>query len=287
MKKTILTLGIILGGVTASFGQQNEFYTNLGPGNGFKLTNSDHYKLSLGYNGYDGNNKYYYGPVQNWAIKMSNYPHPTLKRGWVWGVSTPGVDPIAALNIFGDMQIKKDFVAEGSMAIGTTIHPDFRLHVNGKAKFTVNNSELDILQWGLAGPLGMTIRSQDINGGSLSLAFTAKNFYFHSGGVGIGTNKVAGYKLSVEGKMRAREIEVNALTWADFVFADDYQLSSLYEVENYIKENNHLPNVPSEKEVAKDGINLGEMDAILLRKIEELTLYIIEQDKRIKDLEKQ
>lgn len=107
------------------------------------------------------------------------------------------------------------------------------------------------------------------------------------GNVGIGTNKTSVYKLSVEGKIRAREIEVNASVWADFVFADGYELNSLAEVEEFIEANNHLPNVPSEKEVTANGINLGEMDAILLRKIEELTLYVIAQQKDIVNLKNQ
>lgn len=97
-----------------------------------------------------------------------------------------------------------------------------------------------------------------------------------NGEVTIGTNKSSGYKLSIGGKMRAEEIEVSlASTWPDYVFASDYELQKLSEVEKFINENHHLPNVPSENEV-KEGINLGEMDAILLRKIEELTLYMIE-----------
>lgn len=92
--------------------------------------------------------------------------------------------------------------------------------------------------------------------------------------------------LYVNGIAKAHEIEVKLTTWADYVFNKDYELSSLQEVEKYIEEHNHLPNVPSEKEVIEHGVNLGEMDAILLQKIEELTLYIIEQDKRIKALEK-
>jgi hypothetical protein len=106
-----------------------------------------------------------------------------------------------------------------------------------------------------------------------------------SGNVGIGTMALSDYKLSVEGKIRAREIEVNASTWADFVFAEDYPLKSLSEIEKYIAEKKHLPNVPSEKEVLAKGINLGEMDAILLQKIEELTLYIIDLEKRLRKVE--
>lgn len=104
----------------------------------------------------------------------------------------------------------------------------------------------------------------------------------NDGHVGIGTNMTndVGFMLSVAGKVRAEEIEVSLSSgWADYVFANDYQLQPLAEVEQFITENKHLPNVPSATEVASNGINLGEMDAILLRKIEELTLYMIELKK--------
>ncbi len=99
-----------------------------------------------------------------------------------------------------------------------------------------------------------------------------------NGNVGIGTTKITdNFKLSVGGKVRAEEIEVSLISsgWADFVFEEDYQLTPLKEVEDFIETNKHLPNVPSAKEVTEKGINLGQMDAILLRKIEELTLYMI------------
>ncbi len=86
----------------------------------------------------------------------------------------------------------------------------------------------------------------------------------------------------ISNKLWAQEIEVLAnVDWPDFVFSESYKLTPLGEVESFIKENNHLPDVPSQEEVAENGINLGEMDALLLQKIEELTLYIIEQDKKI------
>ena len=75
------------------------------------------------------------------------------------------------------------------------------------------------------------------------------------------------------------------MNWPDYVFEEDYTLRPLSEVEAFIAANNHLPDVPSQTEIETNGAELGEMNRILLQKIEELTLYIIEQDKRIQELE--
>ncbi|MBW7675114.1 cell wall anchor protein [Chryseobacterium chendengshani] len=84
------------------------------------------------------------------------------------------------------------------------------------------------------------------------------------------------------GKIFAKEVEVKANVWADYVFNKDYQLLTLDEVEKHINKNGHLPNVPSAKVILEKGINVAEMDAKLLEKIEELTLYSIEQNKQLK-----
>ena len=94
-------------------------------------------------------------------------------------------------------------------------------------------------------------------------------------------------KIRVDGELIAKEITVKTNVWSDFVFDTDYKLMSLSELENFIKTNNHLPEIPSEKEVKENGIELGEMQAKLLQKIEELTLYTIEQQKLIEDLQKE
>jgi hypothetical protein len=113
-----------------------------------------------------------------------------------------------------------------------------------------------------------------------------------SGDVGIGTaltNNPNGYKLAVNGKIGAKEIQVENTSgaWADYVFEPTYQLRSLIEVEQFIKANKHLPEIPSKKEIEENGHKLGEMDVLLLKKIEEMTLYILDQEKRIKQLEQQ
>ena len=88
-----------------------------------------------------------------------------------------------------------------------------------------------------------------------------------------------------DGKIHAKEVEVKANVWADYVFKKDYQLQSLEEVEKHIAAKGHLPNIPSASEVIEKGINVAEMDARLLEKIEELTLYSIEQNKKINQLQ--
>jgi hypothetical protein len=100
-----------------------------------------------------------------------------------------------------------------------------------------------------------------------------------NGNLGIGTSSPT-EKLSVNGKIRAREIKVETINWPDYVFAKDYELPSLEETEQYIKEKGHLPGIPSAEEVKVSGVDLGEMNTKLLQKIEELTLHLIEQQKR-------
>nr|WP_286943714.1 fibronectin type III domain-containing protein [Allomuricauda sp.] len=110
----------------------------------------------------------------------------------------------------------------------------------------------------------------------------------YSGNVAIGTTTVpSGYKMAVEGKIRSREIRVDQDTWPDYVFDKDYQLMTLGEIRKHIEEKGHLPNMPSAKEVQANGVELGEMNNLLLEKIEELTLYILELDKKVETQKEQ
>ena len=99
------------------------------------------------------------------------------------------------------------------------------------------------------------------------------------GNVGIGT-LTPKEKLSVNGKIRAQEIKVETTNWPDYVFSKSHQLPSLQETEKHIKEKGHLPGIPSAEEVKANGIDLGEMNAKQLQKIEELTLHLIEIKKQ-------
>jgi hypothetical protein len=102
------------------------------------------------------------------------------------------------------------------------------------------------------------------------------------GKVGIGTT-VPDEKLTVKGKIHTQEVKVDMVgaLVPDYVFASEYKLKSLQEVENYIKENKHLPEIPSAHEIEKNGLMLAEMNMSLLKKMEEMTLYMIAQEKKI------
>lgn len=108
--------------------------------------------------------------------------------------------------------------------------------------------------------------------------------------IGIGTNNFTDgtdtYRLSVNGAVRANRVRVYT-NWADYVFEKDYYLPTLEEVENHINEKGHLIDIPSSAEVEEKGIELGEMNKLLLQKIEELTLYIINLNKEIQTLKNQ
>ncbi len=139
-------------------------------------------------------------------------------------------------------------------------------------------------------PLSNLVEVTTVGGGSNppigdNWVKSGSDIRYTSGNVGIGTSNISDWRLAVGGKIRAEEIKVET-GWADYVFKEGYYLPSIEEVEEYIEKNGHLINIPSEKEVMRNGIELGNMNKLLLEKIEELTLYIIKQHKLQKQLEK-
>jgi len=109
--------------------------------------------------------------------------------------------------------------------------------------------------------------------------------YYLDGNVGIGTAEPTS-RLAVNGNIRAKEIKVEATNWPDYVFKQDYDLKPLSEVEGYINEHGHLPEIPKASKVETEGVSLGEMNKLLLKKVEELTLHLIEKEKEMTDLKK-
>ncbi|MBP0613790.1 hypothetical protein J8J42_12145 [Chryseobacterium sp. cx-311] len=129
-----------------------------------------------------------------------------------------------------------------------------------------------------------------------SIPQESKVFYISSvtNRVGIGTNLInassqSGYRLFVKDGIKTEKVKVEVAAsngWADYVFNDDYKLMPLEDLDRFIKTNRHLPEVPTTEQAIANGIELKEMNILLLKKIEELTLYTIEQQKRIETLEK-
>jgi hypothetical protein len=105
-----------------------------------------------------------------------------------------------------------------------------------------------------------------------------------AGNVGIGTSAPQ-YKLAVKGTIGATEVVVTTTGWSDYVFQPGYALMPLSHVASYIEQNHHLPDIPSAAEVQSSGISVGEMQAKLLAKIEELTLHMINAEKRSNELQ--
>ena len=106
------------------------------------------------------------------------------------------------------------------------------------------------------------------------------------GELGIGVSDTRGFKLAVKGKILAEELKIRTFAnWPDYVFEDDYELLSLAELKTSIKETGHLPGLPSAGEVDKNGFNVGEVNAALLEKVEELTLYLIDLQEQVEQLQ--
>jgi hypothetical protein len=110
------------------------------------------------------------------------------------------------------------------------------------------------------------------------------NDLYVAGEIGVGTAPNSNYRLSVNGIIRNKELVVQS-GWSDFVFEKDYQLATMKEIETFIIEHGHLKDIPSAAEIHENGVALSDINIRLLQKIEELTLYIIDADKRVKTLE--
>ncbi|UGU17908.1 tail fiber protein [Sinomicrobium kalidii] len=196
----------------------------------------------------------------------------------------------------------------GNVGIGTTA-PDGKLHVSsgtdGDAIFLLeadkdNSNEADnpLIQLRQDGDIiGVNMGFSENFGENIFGIGTRNtntygekwdNFVINTtnGNVGIGTASPDA-KLAVNGIVHSKEVKVDLNGWSDFVFKKEYNLPTLEEVEQHIKEKGHLKDIPGAEEVRENGIYLGEMDAKLLQKIEELTLYVIELKKENRQMRRE
>ena len=200
----------------------------------------------------------------------------------------------------------------GNVGIGTNFNPEYKLHlwsageqlmkVDGTNSLILFHDRITNVQYGFlrtwssnpfnpAGLYGQELGVPPSNPGEqpkhlmFSTNFNLRMVIMDNGNVGIGTT-IPTHKLSVNGGIRAKEIRVNT-GWADYVFEPSYQLKSLAQVEQFIKENGHLPDIPSAKVIQDEGLDVGAVQTKMMAKIEELTLYLIEANKQIELLKKQ
>ncbi|MCB2219050.1 MAG: hypothetical protein KQI35_01555 [Bacteroidetes bacterium] len=182
----------------------------------------------------------------------------------------------------------------GNVGIGTTT-PNADLHVEDHIRIgeDPNYSTVFGELYHEGGGNGFKINANAGGGTWADLYFqtngNTRMFIESAGNVGIGTtNLAAGYRLSVDGKVACEEVLVEySESWPDYVFLKGYKLRPLDELESNIFMQKHLPGLPSAEDVKENGIQLGEMQKILLEKVEELTLYTIQQDKQIKALQQE
>lgn len=170
-------------------------------------------------------------------------------------------------------------------AYGVKIKTNFPAYNGSYARaFMLSNQDASVDFFGL-GALGNVVNGvSGFTYGYIGQGFNNPMMTFlANGNIGIGTTDPKGYKLAVAGNMIAESVKVQLKgSWADYVFEDDYKLKTLEETEAFVKKNKHLPEIPSAAEVKTNGIDVGEMNATLLRKIEEMTLQMIQLNKTVK-----
>lgn len=217
---------------------------------------------------------------------------------------------------FSYSQNTSPWPALGNIGIGTT-NPDNTLHLNSdttssglKVSINHNNSPnwLDIAIAKNNGNYSTLALAKDVvfraapglsrllitNAGYNSTVFATGGFGNETermvitvdGNVGIGKSDPTDM-LEVNGRIHARSVKVDLDDWPDYVFLPEYTLPSLQEVAQFIRENGHLENVPSAEEIVTEGLDLGAMDKVLMEKVEELTLYLIEKDEEIEKIKEE
>ncbi len=198
------------------------------------------------------------------------------------GTTTPSSKlQIGSISNTGGIQTASPTLITMDASYGTGV-----LGTNFKLKLFQDNASNT---YGL-GVSGNLLEISSGSGGGIGL-FTNKTTQamtiLSNGNIGIGTTNPNGYKLAVNGAAIFTKVQVKATSspWPDYVFHPTYELRSLSSLESYINEFNHLPDMPSAGEVEKDGLDIGATQTVLLKKIEELTLYVIELNKKIEKLE--
>lgn len=239
-------------------------------------------------NNLNGPNK----PLTNYGLSLGwNYSGANGESIINYNTAT-GSRPRLSFTSFNGTMFKEEVVIEkGNLGIGTTA-PASQLDVsiNLPAQGTYETQK-----WSTSDP-NYNLRLQTEWGGwginqKLIQKYAGTDYIslaFYRGNVGIGTSSPDA-TLAVKGTIHTNEVKVDLLgaVAPDYVFDSKYKLPSLAEIQQYINQNKHLPEVPSAKEMDENGINLKEMNLLLLKKVEELTLYIVEQNGKLENQRKE
>lgn len=226
-----------------------------------------------------------------WDIVRNNNESITIGSGAEWNLKLNNSSQCIALGMGSTvptMRITKagNNYGTGHVIIGNLSSTDNKLHIHSDANL---NSSIMISTTSDNNRAIIYFKNEKNNisvGSDNIMNLSATSYSFTTGKVGIGcVNNMNDFALAVQGGVVSTKVSVLDIdSWPDFVFGNNYKLMNLYELEQYINANQHLPEVPSAEEVSASGIDLGEMNAILLQKVEELTLHIIELQKQIDEL---
>jgi len=280
MKKELLTLAIVIASYS-TYAQSNNFsslqvnFSSVN-GDGLHIYNGSNSYLSLIVNGSTGYS------IPNWANSTILESVPVSTGGLVLSSYTGDINFQTS-----SRTNRMTVAANGNVGIGIT-NPSAPLHlVKSPTAFT----NIPMQEWdpSIAGynltlsnynsVYGIDYRFTQFTNGVSQPVLT-----FQGGNVGIGTT-TPDTKLAVLGSIHANEVKVDlSVPGPDYVFEPAYKLPALSELKTYVDQNHHLPEIPSADQMAKDGLSLGDMNVKLLKKVEELTLYLIEKDKEIKEL---
>ena len=272
--------GISIAGNTSAFVgsdlnvSRSSSQTSAGRGANIQFNDNGSGSYNLIQNSSAGLQFFNYYNNSGWVERMRLLPNGNLGIGNLF--------PVSAVTVNGNIQISNSSIPMGLMTEVGGYNPILNLSMNFRepdknntyrgAAFRIDSrDDFPLFQW----------LSRDAGSSTDNLLMAL----LQNGNVGIGTTSPT-QKLTVNGTVYSKEVKVDVGAGApDYVFEKDYKLPSLEEIKSYVDQHKHLPEVPSAKDMEQNGINLSEMNMILLKKVEELTLHIIQLEERLQKVE--